>query len=182
MYIYFKSINSVLTCDTYPAFLSVDTIVSCDLHDMCNKWEKIETGKGKRFTLSYKYSKYSAIVCDCSEEDNARYAYLPDFAEYQCYGCGISKKGLYEEGTRLYLQNSGSIDCVCVGPSSRFCDLEEIEGYPNVYRWCNEHASNPEPIFALHVTDNNLLSDANMSGVLEAVKDRCHMTFVEELL
>ena len=58
MYIYFKLINAVLTCEEYPQILSVDEMKLNAKDNMCNKWEKNDNEDGT-FTLSFKNIYYN---------------------------------------------------------------------------------------------------------------------------
>lgn len=169
MYIYFELINSVLTCEEYPQIMSVDDVIgSKNLQNMYNKWIKNDNPDGS-FTLSYMYEKHSC------NDDNTQYEDLPDYNDYTCYSHGYKGKNEYEEGTNLYLQNSGHIDIVCVKPNSTFCTLCNIPGYPNAYKW-----TDPEyGTFALHVDDR--LSDANVFKTIDSIYKYCHIEFVESL-
>lgn len=167
MYIYFKLTNMVLTCEEFPQILSVEYMKLNNLENMCNKWEKNISEDGT-FTLSFRYNK---PVCDC---DNSQYIHIIDYDDYECYNCGISKTSL-KEGDNLYLQNSGSLDIVCVKPINNFCQLCEVNGYPNIYKWVN---NNNKCIFALHIK-NNMLSDENVSNEINIIQQNCHITFTE---
>jgi hypothetical protein len=167
MYVYFKLTNYVLTCEEYPQILSVKEMKLNKLENMCNKWEKNISEDGT-FTLSFRYNK---PVCDC---DNSQYIHIIDYDDYECYNCGISKTSL-KEGDNLYLQNSCSIDIVCVKPINNFCQLCEVNGYPNIYKWVN---NNNKRIFALHIK-NNMLSDEDVSNEINIIQQNCHITFTE---
>lgn len=167
MYVYFKLTNYVLTCEEYPQILSVEEMKLNKLENMCNKWEKNISEDGT-FTLSFRYNK---PVCDC---DNSQYIHIIDYDDYECYNCGISKTSL-KEGDNLYLQNSGSIDIVCVKPINNFCQLCEVNSYPNIYKWVN---NNNKRIFALHIK-NNMLSDEDVLNEINIIQQNCHITFTE---
>lgn len=167
MYVYFKLTNYVLTCEEYPQILSVEEMKLKKLENMCNKWEKNISEDGT-FTLSFRYNK---PVCDC---DNSQYIHIIDYDDYECYNCGIRKTSL-KEGDNLYLQNSGSIDIVCVKPINNFCQLCEVNGYPNIYKWVN---NNNKRIFALHIK-NNMLSDEDVSNEINIIQQNCHIIFTE---
>ncbi len=168
MYVYFKFANSVLTCEEYPQILSVEEMKLNNLENMCNKWEK-NIAKDGTFTLSFKYTKN---VCGC---DNLCYIHLEDFGNYECYNCGTPKKQILKEGDNLYLQNSGNFDIVCVKPINIFCQLCEVDGYPNIYKWVDD---DNKRIFALHIK-NNMLSDINISEEINILQTSCHITFTE---
>lgn len=148
MYIYFKLINAVLTCEEYPQILSVDEMKLKLKENMCNRWEKNDNEDGT-FTLSFKYKKEE---CSC---DNSQYI------DNECYKCGRHKIQPFKERANLYLQNSGSIDIVCVKPINKYCTMCDVEGYPNIYKWVQPDDT---LIFALHIEDN-MLSDANVSNI-----------------
>jgi Zn finger protein HypA/HybF involved in hydrogenase expression len=170
MYVYFKLTNSVLTCEEYPQILSVEKMKSNNLENMCNKWEKFVSEDGT-FTLSFRYKK---PVCDC---DNSQYIYYDDYANYECYNCGTRKTSFKDvkEGDNLYLQNSGSIDIVCVKPINNCCQLCEINGYPNVYKWISY---DDNLMFALHI-QNGMLSDEDISNKINIIQENCHIIFTE---
>ena len=168
MYVYFNLTNSVLTCEEYPQILSVEEMKSNKLENMCNKWEKNVSEDGT-FTLSFRYNK---PICDC---DNSQYIHIIDYDDYVCYNCGTHKSSLFKEDDNLYLQNSGSLDIVCVKPINKFCQLCEVNGYPNVYKWI----SNKDTcIFALHIK-NGILSDENVSDEINIMHENYHITFTE---
>ena len=171
MYIYFKSLNKVLTCEEYPQVLSLEEMKLNNQQNMCNKWEKIDTEDGK-FTLSFKYKKHQ---CSC---DNSQYIYLEDYYNFECYNCGIGKTPNFKEGDNLYLQNSSNIDILCVNPINKYCQICEVDGYPNIYKWINDDYDNL--IFTLHVKDN-LLSDADISEEINTIQESCHIVFTEEI-
>ena len=168
MYIYFKLTNSVLTCEEYPQILSVEEMKLKQLENMCNKWETNVAEDGT-FTLSFKYKKN---VCYC---DNSDYIHIIDYNNYECYNCGTPKISMFKEGDNLYLQNSGSIDIVCVKPTNAFCQLCEVDGYPNIYKWVND---DDKCIFALHIK-NGMLSDENIYNEIDIIQESCHITFTE---
>lgn len=162
MYVYFKSSNSVLTCDEWPQLISVDTMKSNHLEHMCNKWEKNDA-TDNTFTLSFKHTK-NAYEDEDDDSENDEY----------------SKKSIVSamENVDFYLQNSGNMDIVCAKPTNRGCQLCEVDGYPNIYKWIDVR-DDDRCIFALHVTTNHELSDANIKNEIDVIKDSCHMTFVE---
>jgi hypothetical protein len=162
MYLYFKLINAVVTCEEYPQIVSVETMKSPGFENKCNKWEKNENKDGT-FTLSYKSEKHA---CNC---DNSVYIHLPDFDQYECYFCGIHKS----QYDTFYLQNSGHQDIVCAKPINRFCDLIVCEGRPNIYKWA-QGAQNLE--FILHVSEDHRLSDGQ-----EFSCQYSHMEFMETI-
>jgi hypothetical protein len=96
---------------------------------------------------------------------------LEDYNEYECYNCGRHKIQQFKEGDNLYLQNSGSIDIVCVKQTKKYCDICEVKGYPNIYKWVQPDNTFT---FALHIT-NNQLSDAHVSES----KEYCHIEIAE---
>jgi Zn finger protein HypA/HybF involved in hydrogenase expression len=168
--------NAVLTCEEYPQILDVNKMREENLEHLCNKWEKNSTNNNNnKFTLSYKYKK---IICNC---DNSEYTNLDDFSDYECYNCGSHKSITeYEDGTDLYLQNSGSIDIVCTKPKSIYSiKLIELETHPNIYKWIN---LNNNYIFALHIEDN-MLSDSNIIEKIQNNEnvDTCYITFTETI-
>lgn len=169
MYIYFDLTNTVLTCEEFPQILSVEVMKLNNLENMCNKWEKNNVENGT-FTLSFKYKKN---ICCC---DNSQYINLVDYDNYECYNCGTPKTPFFEEGENLYLQNSGSIDIVCVKPICKFCQICEVDGYPNIYKWINSR--NDKYIFALHIK-NNMLSDEDVSKEIDIIQKSCCITFTE---
>ena len=168
MYIYFESIGKVLTCEEYPQVLSIDIMKAKKLEYMCNKWQKNILDNGN-FTLSYKYKKET---CNC---DNSSYTCLDDYDNYECYNCGRYKSKEYEEDTNLYLQNSGSIDIVWTKPYPSFCELCEVNEFPNIYKWIND---TDKAIFALHIK-NDMLSDDNIINEISNMKKLCHIKFNE---
>lgn len=170
MYIYFKSMHSVLTCEEYPQVLAVDQMKLEKLEYRCNKWEKKETGDGA-FTLSYKYEKE---LCKCK---NTVYVHLEDYNNYYCYHCGLTKHSSFEEGVELYLQNSGNMDVVCVKPIPNGSQLNEVVDYPNTYKWATMGmGEDVSCMFVLHI-EHGLLSDANVA--LDAMHDSCYIEFTE---
>ena len=178
MYVYFKLTNSVLTCEEYPQILSVEEMKLNKLENMCNKWEKNVSEYGT-FTLSFRYNK---PVCHCDKSSqHSNYINLIDYVEYECYNCGIPKTSFFKEGENLYLQNSGSIDIVCVKPIYKLCEVKdypilcEVNGYPNVYKWVND---DDNLMFALHIK-NGMLSDENISDKINIIQENCHITFTE---
>lgn len=170
MYIYFKLINAVLTCEEYPQILSVDEMKLNAKDNMCNKWEKNDNEDGT-FTLSFKYEKE---LCSC---DNSQYVDLNDYTDYPCYECGRPKIQKFKEGDILYLQNSGSIDIVCVKPIELYCKICGVEGHSNIYKWFQPDNDNTR-IFILHIK-NNMLSDENVSKEIDLLKEYCHIEFME---
>lgn len=169
MYVYFKFADSVLTCEEYPRVLSVIVMKSNNLENMCNKWE-INTAEDGTFTLSFIFAKY----CNC---DNSINTCCIDYDEYECYNCGTSKTSI-KHGDKVYLQNSGSMDIVCVKPEPEFCQLCEVDGYPNIYKWVNDEKN--KCIFALHI-ENDMLSDGNISDQIDKIQSSCHITFTENI-
>ncbi len=168
MYIYFKLIKAVLTCEEYPQILSVEEMKLNSKENMCNKWEKNDNKDGT-FTLSFKYEK---DACGC---DNSQYIYLKDYNDFECYQCGKHKIQKFKEGDNLYLQNSGSMDIICVKPIENYCKMCEIKGYPNIYKWFQQDDT---LIFALHIK-HNMLSDENVSKEINFIKEYCHIEFTE---
>jgi hypothetical protein len=168
MYIYFSSTNSVITCEEYPQLLSVEEMKLNELEYKCNKWEKKYNNDGT-FKLYFTPFKH---MCDF---DNSQYNMLEDFDKYECYDCGVLK---CEEEYDLYLQNSGTQDIVCARKNKTFCNLCEVPGYPNIYKWTDPDNS---LIFALHCNDDNYLSDKNISENIDEIKDLCKISFVESL-
>lgn len=77
-------------------------------------------------------------------------------------------------GTRMYLQNSGSIDILASKPCNMFCHLKEVPGQQCVFQWVGHE----NLIFALHVTADGHLSDSDMKGNLHL--DCCHIVFTNE--
>jgi hypothetical protein len=179
MYIYFKLINAVLTCEEYPQILSVDEMKLNSQEYICNKWEKNDNDDGT-FTLSFK--EYDEFTCDC---DNSQYVDVEDYNDYDCYNCGRFKMSRFKERETLYLQNSGSMDIVWVKPLEAYFTREEnfticeVEGYPNIYKWSREDRDEDKPIFALHVK-NNMLSDENIVSNINSIKEYCYIEFTEE--
>lgn len=152
MYIYFKLINAVLTCEEYPQIMSVENMKRNALENVCNKWEKMD-GVNGTFTLSFVYEKEVKDFNNC---------------ENSC-----------KEGDRLYLQNSGSIDIVYVNSRcEEYCKICEVEGYPNMYKWVETYDADTS-IFALHVTTDNMLSDADVSEDIDDIQEYCHIEMVE---
>lgn len=169
MYVYFNLTKSVLTCEEYPQILSVEEMKSKKLENMCNKWEKNVSEDGT-FTLSFIYNN---PICDC---DNSQYIHNIDYDDYVCYNCGTHKSSLFKENDNLYLQNSGSIDIVWVKPTNAFCQLCEVNDYPNVYKWISN--KDDKCIFALHIK-NGMLSDENVSDEIHIMQENYHITFTE---
>lgn len=169
MYIYFNLLNAVLTCEEYPQLVYVENIIKSNC--VCDKWEKTDYPDGT-FTLSYKYTK-----CQCSN-NNYKFYDLPDFHEYDCYSCGITKKEASYEGTSMYLSNSGSQDIVWAHPKMRCNKLKEVQGYKNVYEWYPKQYNNTT--FALHIEDGRL-SDANISNNIDNILKKCSILFVDNI-
>ncbi len=168
MYIYFKFIHAVLTCEEYPQILSVEEMKLNSQENMCNKWKKNDNEDGT-FTLSFKHEK---DACTC---DNSQYTYLEDYNDFECYECGEHKIRNPKEGGNLYLQNSGSMDILCVKPTENYCNLCEVKGYPNIYKWFQHDDTF---MFVLHVK-NKMLSDENVSNEINSMKEYCHLEFTE---
>ena len=105
MFIYFKSIDSYLTCDEYPTFITTEIMKKYNLEYKWNKWIKTDNDDGT-FLLSYKYKKQT---CDC---DNSMF----DKNLKSLYECFLWKKIKlnFKDGEMLYLQNSGYQDIVFV--------------------------------------------------------------------
>jgi hypothetical protein len=53
------------------------------------------------------------------------------------------------------------MDILCVDLSSRFCDICEVEGYPNIYKWKKPYDSS----YVLHIKDDGKLSDRHVSNI-----------------
>jgi len=182
MYIYFDKLKAVITCEEYPEVLSIEKMKECKMENLCNKWEKTEVNDGQ-FLLSYKYKKNT---CDC---DNSTYTTYSDYDDYDCYRCGRLKVAPFEDGTVLYLQNSGSIDIVCTKPHSRWNEICQVEGHPNVYQWIPRDDDKYGPsAFVLHARNiaestSRYLSDNDMIKELSANEniDNCHIIFAESL-
>ncbi len=195
MYIYFKYENAVISCDEYPEVFSVDLVKNLGLENRFNKWEKKDNEDGT-FTLSYKFEKKT---CNC---DNSPYEHITDYHLYECYNCCRLITPPFEEGTDLYLQNSGHMDILCANSQQKFCQLIEVIGYPNIYKWTE--SSSPENIFALHLTKHyfepkemfkeyfsdedilqlrmaDQLSDSNIKDKIsdEEMQKSCHIIFTE---
>lgn len=168
MYVYFKLMNSVVTCEEYPQILSVDEMKSNNLQNLCNKWEK-NVSKDGTFTLSFKYKK---PICDCN---NSQHVNMFDYDNYECYNCGTCKTLLFKEGDNLYLQNSGNIDVLCVKPTNKFCKLCEVDGHPNVYKWISNDS---KLMFVLHIK-NGILSDENILNEINIIQENCYTIFTE---
>ncbi len=169
MYIYFNLLNAVLTCDEFPHLVSVEDMMKHNF--VYDKWEKTDYPDGT-FTLSYKYTK-----CQCG---NNKYEFynLPDFHEYDCYSCGITKKEARYEGTSMYLSNSGSQDIVWTNPKIIDNKLKEVQGYKNVYEWYPKRYNHTT--FALHIEDGRL-SDANISNNINNILNYCSILFVDNI-
>ena len=170
MFIYFKSIDSYLTCDEYPTLMTEKIIKQYNLESKCNKWMKTNDNDGRMFVLSYEYKKQ---ICDC---DNSMFSeHLNSL--YDCYLCKKLKSNLHD-GEMLYLQNSGTEDIVCVKQNVTLnCVLKEIDGHPNMYAWANHDENN---IHTLHVQKSNTtfyLSDSN--GKVDEMD--CHMIFTNDI-
>jgi len=166
MYVYFPKLQKVLTCEEFPQCISIHTMKENELEDMCNKWEKIENVENGTFTLSYKYRK---PFCDCINSD---------LYKYECYNCSSYTQTLYEDGTDLYLQNSGNMGIVECGPNKCRSELCKVIGYDNMYKW-NKYFDDGA-IYALQVTFDGL-TDVNIVNKIDTVKDNCCMLFVEEI-
>ena len=181
MYVYFSLINSVLTCEEFPELLNVEEMKENNLEYLCNKWEKTDLENGQ-FTLSYLYKN----MCRCDRTANVAYVNYCDFNNYDCYNCGKPKMNAPPEGTRVYLQNSGSVDCVWTNSNSRGCELCTVEGYPNMYQWIPETPTDygyqykKDCIFALH-RENGLLSDADVSKKIALIQEDSQIIFVENV-
>lgn len=173
MFIYFKSIQAVLICHEYPYVLTVEKMKLEKLEHMCNKWEQHVSEDGT-FTLSYKHDKL-VFECDC---DHSQDIHVFGYDNSMCFNCNRPKKTHFKDGERLYLQNSGSIDIVCVKPTNHFCQLCEVDGYPNVYKWTSDSFEYDKLIFALHVKDG-MLSDENISDNIDSIQEQCHILFTE---
>ena len=177
MYIYFKSINAVLTCEEYPQPLPVDYMKEHKLEYICNSWEKNMNDDGT-FTLSYKYKKH---VCNC---DNLLYMDFDDYHLYECYTCRRFNSKECIEGEQLYLKNSGTMDIVWATPTLQpYCRLCLVEGHPNIYKWYNgDDEDKDDTIFALHIK-NDMLSDENSVDELATNKniEYYHILFVDEI-
>lgn len=172
MFIYFKSVDSVLTCEYIPQLLPVEYIKQNNLEYMCNRWVKNNMNNGV-FTLSYKnYSNHCEYNCD-----NSEYMNLHDFDSYKCYNCGI-KKEFDEHHEILYLQNSGSLDIICVDKYNQFCELCEVTNYPNVFKW---NINNDDVIHAIHITETGNLSDKNVFNNIDAISKYSQITFIEHI-
>lgn len=156
MYVYFSSKKCVLTCEEYPQILSVENMKLNKLEHLCNRWEKIDNKNGT-FTLSFKY--------------NSQY---PSMTIYN----GATREASFNNGDILYLQNSGSIDIVCVKPIiNEYCQLCLVDKYPNIYKWIN---NDDKLIFALHIKDD-LLSDENVADEIDNIQENCHITFTDHI-
>jgi len=171
MYIYFHTLNSVLTCERYPQLFSVEYVKLNNLEDMCNKWEKNDEEDGK-FTLSF---KYFIKECDC---DKSEYKDDIDFNDYFCYNCGIHKKELLNVGEEYYLQNSGNFSIVCVDNTKpNWCSLCKVENYPNMYMWGND-----DKLCILHIDEKDgYLSDENIVGKIDDIKNYCEILFIDDI-
>lgn len=82
---------------------------------------------------------------------------------------------ILKEGDNLYLQNSGSIDILWVKPKNKFCQLCEVNGYPNIYKWISD---DDKFMFVLHIK-NGMLSDENISNKINIIQESCYITFTE---
>lgn len=175
MYIFFKEINAVLTCEKFPSVLSVDKMKKENLEYLCNKWEKTIISSDGKFILSYKLFSSS---CNCDNTHNTTFS---DFEEYDCYNCG-RLKFKKEEDTICYLQNSGTMDCVWTKPAKEINDtfsLIEVEPNSNIFQWI---PFDNGCIFALHIHgETNLLSDANMLSEKSKDKNFYQIFFLEEI-
>ncbi len=185
MYIYFHAIKCVITCEEYPRVITVEEMKTKQLEHLCNKWEKINTTENL-FTLSFKHEKYT---CNCEniiksqpvvfDECLTIEEIFGDYKETLCHGCKLSK--IAREGENLYLQNSGHMDIVCVFAGRKVSQLDqltEVSDYPNVYRWNSDEKT---PMFSLHVNENNMLSDYDISKNIDKIKDYCLISFVDNL-
>ena len=122
--------------------------------------------------MSFKFEKEKCLR-GCN--NNADLKDLTDFNEYECYSCGIPKKYLFEEGTNLYLQNSGSLDIVWADLKvSQWNKLCEVKNYPHVYQWFRFDENKQPCIFALH-DKNGALSDECVFNKLDELKDSFHI-------
>ena len=178
MYIYFKCLESVLTCETYPQLIPIDEMKLNLMEEMCNQWEKTENELDGTFTLSFKHTQIG-IEHGC---DNTPYMHLNDYNVYECYNCGIKKTEQEDKvgvGTPLYLQNSGTQDVVCVKPTlNPWCHLCEIPGVPDTYKWATP--TDGHLLFALHVK-NNMLSDEDVSDKLDSIIGYCQWILTENV-
>lgn len=172
MYIYFSSNNSVLSCEEFPQVLSVDFVKTKNLEHLCDRWEK-QVNPDNTFTLSFKYQKE---ICNC---DNSQFTQLEDYNNYECYNCRRYKLNGIEEGVNLYLQNCCR-DILHVNTLQHGCQLIEVSGYQNVYEWLPTNKSNRK-MFALHVTEDDRLSDKNIMDKIDSMTDNCQMIFTESL-
>jgi hypothetical protein len=180
MFVYFKHIDSFLTCDEYPLLISSEIMKKYNLEYKCNRWIHQYYNDGT-FTLSFKYKKQT---CDCDKSmfnNNIN-------SQYDCFLCKNVKLNFKDE-EMLYLQNSGCQDVVCVkNINSDFSKLKEIEGHPNMYAWNN---NNTENIFALHtkIVDESTqdstiyLSDDDMKDFLNCNQniESCHVIFTNDV-
>ena len=151
MYIYFEKLNYVITCELYPHVLSVEEMESNSLQDMCNKWEKHDNPDGT-FKISFKYTRN--INNDNNDVNNVN-----------------NVNNVYDEGDDLYLQNSGFQDLVWVYLTDTFCDICEVEGYPNIYKWIYPND------YVLHIKDGEL-TDCSVSNIQD-IQDSCYIIFTE---
>lgn len=165
MYIYFKSYNSVLTCEEYPHIMSIEYMKSNKLENLCNKWEKY-VFIDDTFTLSYKY-KYEPPSCNCDNSDN--------YVCYLCCNCGTPSMPHIKEGTQLYLQNSGnSISSLWVKPINSYSGRDynlylcKLDGYPNVYKWETNKDCLSLPV--IHIS-NGSITDADVREKLNFIQD-----------
>jgi hypothetical protein len=156
MYIYFEKLNYVITCEEIPQVISVEEMESKSLQNMCNKWEKHDNPDGT-FKLSFKYDPNTNIEIDDINLDDSS-------------DSSHSSEG-FDEGDDLYLQNSGFQDLVWVYLTDTFCDICEIEGYPNIYKWIYPND------YVLHIKDGEL-TDCSVSNIQD-IQDSCYIIFTE---
>ena len=155
MYIYFEKLNYVITCELYPHVLSVEEMESNSLQDMCNKWEKHDNPDGT-FKLLFKY------VLDIDE------GCVKAFVEGDVLYLNTVKLAFFEEGK--------SLNILCVDIDDRFCNLCEVEGYPNIYKWTKQYDSS----YVLHITNGGRLSDIHVSNIQD-IQDSCYIIFTEDI-
>ena len=170
MYVYFESTKSVLTCEELPQLISVENMLLQGLENMCNRWEKNNNEDGT-FTLSF---PYKTLICQCYC-DNSMYQELDDYNDYKCYNCGIPNTNKYEEGDKLYLQNSGILDIIEANSYNECCKLCQVNGYSMIYKWDNKTHNQ---IYALHV-NNGRLSDKDISNNISLMYENCKIEFKE---
>jgi len=84
----------------------------------------------------------------------------------------------YIDGDELYLKNSGRMGLLWAGIVSRFCNICEVEGYPNIYQWMY---LKPHGIFSLHIKDGQLTDCCvpNMNLKNDCIQDSCYIIFTE---